>query len=161
MAESGHPDTTAKYRPGPSGRFFDDRHTIGKERGVAAELVDQEPLDQGPVRAVQDRVRTNEAGDNAAAIDVANHHHGHIGGHGKSHIGDITGAKIDLRRTTRPLDNDEIGVAANDLEALQHARQEFGLVAAIFTRAHAAKTLSLTMICEPVSVSGFNRTGFM
>ena len=53
-------------------------------------------------------MRAGKARDHAAAIDVAGQHHRHIGGGGKSHIGDVAGAQIDLGGTARAFDDDRV-----------------------------------------------------
>ena len=107
---------------------LDNGHAFGEQGGVAAKLVDQEPLDQRAIRLVENRIRPDKAGDDTAAVNVANHHHRHIGGDGEPHIGDITRAKIDLGRASRPFDDHQIGIAADNIETLQHAWQQFRLV---------------------------------
>ena len=89
-------------------------------RGIAAELVDDEPLDARPSSAVEHRVGADEAGDDAAAVDVADEHDGHVGGLGETHVGDVAGAEIDLGGAARALDQHEVGHRAQAREAVEH-----------------------------------------
>ena len=69
-------------------------------------------------------MRAGKTGDNAAAIDVPEHHHGHVGCRGKSHIGDVAGAQVDLRRAAGAFDQDDIRIAGEVGKTLQHRRQQ-------------------------------------
>ena len=75
----------------------------------------------------QHRMGADQAGDHAAAVDVADQHHRHIGRLGKAHIGDVAGAQIDLGRAPRALDQDDVGALPDPREALQHLRQQLAL----------------------------------
>ncbi len=141
--EPGRGEPWQNPKAGPTGCRFDHCHAIGKERGVATKLVDQEAADQRPVRRIKHRTGANKASDDAAAVDVAGDHNRNVNGSGESHIGDVAGAKIDLGRASRPLDNHQIGITPDHLETIEDSRQQFGLVSAIFTGTHAAETLSL------------------
>ena len=73
----------------PSGRLRDALHARGKQRRIAAEFVDDEAADQRRVFRRQHGLGADEARDHAAAVDIADQHHRHVGGAGKSHIGDV------------------------------------------------------------------------
>ena len=57
--------------------------------GVAAKLVDQEAADQRGVGGIEHRLGADQAGDHAAAVDVADQHHRHVGGARETHVGDV------------------------------------------------------------------------
>ena len=97
---------------------------VVEQRGVAAKLVDDEAVDPRALVRLEHRVRADEAGDDAAAVDVAEQHHGHVGGRGKAHVGDVAGAQVDLGRAAGAFDQHEIGVAREVRKALQHRRQQ-------------------------------------
>ena len=122
----------------PAGRRRDQRHAVGEERRVAAEFVDEEALDQRRIVGIDHRLGADQAGDHAAAVDVADQHDGHIGGAGEAHIGDVVGAEVDLRRAARALDQDDVGFALQPREAVQHERHQLGLDALIFGCRRAA-----------------------
>ena len=50
------------------------------------------------------------AGDDAAAVDVADQQHRHARGRGEAHVGDVAGAQVDLGRAAGALDQDEVGL---------------------------------------------------
>ena len=91
---TGEPGYQAKScKAGPVGYQF---HAVGKERGIAAEFVDEKTLDARSLCRCQQLQGTDDAGDDAAAVDVAHQHHGNVGRLGKAHIGDVAGAEIDF-----------------------------------------------------------------
>ncbi len=100
-------------------------------------------MDARPFVRLQHEMRAGQARDDAAAIDIAEHHHGHIGGRRKSHIGDVAGAQIDLRRAAGALDQHDIGVAGEMRKALQHGRQQRRFLVQIVFRAQRAPALAL------------------
>ncbi len=67
--------------------------------------------------------------DHAAAVDIADQHHGHVGGPGEAHIGDVAGAQVDLGRAAGPLDQHEVGVGLETAEALDHGAHQRGFQA--------------------------------
>ena len=91
---------------------------------VAAKLVDDEAMDARPLGRLEHAMGAGEAGDDAAAIDVAEQHDRHVGRRRKSHIGDVAGAQIDLRRAAGAFDQDDIGIAREVRKTLQHRRQQ-------------------------------------
>ena len=88
------------------------------------------PRDRAPLLGVEHRLGADQARDHAAAVDVADQHHRHVGGAGKAHIGDVVLAQIDLRRAARALDQDEIGLAPSELAKLSSTYgSSFGFIA--------------------------------
>ena len=96
---------------GPAREARDRRQALIEQSNVAAKLVDDEAVDPRQFVRLQNEMRAGEAGDDAAAIDVPEHHHGHVGCRGKSHIGDVAGTQVDLRRAAGAFDQDDIGIA--------------------------------------------------
>ena len=127
----------------PAGRRRDQRHAIGEQRRVAAELVDEEALDQRRVVGVDHRLGADQAGDHAAAVDVADQHHRHVGGAGEAHIGDVVGAQIDLGRAARAFDQHDVGFALQPREAVQHERHQLRLDRLIIGCARASIDFAL------------------
>ncbi len=80
----------------PFRRCRDQRHAVGEQLGVAAELVDEEAADEGGVASIDHRLGADEACDDASTVNVADEHHRHVRRAGKAHIGDVVGAEIDL-----------------------------------------------------------------
>ena len=99
----------------------DDRETAVEEPDIAAELVDDIALEAAALALFEQHHRAQDAGDDAAPVDIADEHHWQIGGLGEAHIGDIAGAQIGLRRAAGPLHQHEIGPLAHGVEALERA----------------------------------------
>ena len=95
----------------PAGKPQDRRKAFVEEANVAAELVDQKRPNEAAVRLVEDRSGADEAGDDAAPVDIADEDHRHAGGPGEAHIGDVAVAQIGLRRAAGALDHDEVRLA--------------------------------------------------
>ena len=96
-------------------------HAVVEQRRVAAELVDDEARDHRRVGRIDHRLGADEAGDHAAAVDVADQHDRHVGRARKAHVGDVAGAQVDLRRRLpAPSTSTRSASAARLREALQH-----------------------------------------
>ena len=128
---------------GPAREARDRRQPLIEQSNIAAKLVDDEAVDPRQFVRLQNQMRAGKARDDAAAIDVPEHHHGHIGGRGKSHIGDVAGAQVDLRRTAGAFDQDDIGIAREMGKTLQHRRQQGGLLVQIVLCAQRAPAFAL------------------
>ena len=89
----------------------DHRMRVVEQPGIAAELVDQIAMQALPLGRLQQRMRAHKGRDHAAALDVADQHHGQIGRLGKAHIGDVALAQVDLGRAAGTLDQHEIRLA--------------------------------------------------
>ena len=130
------------------------RDAVVEEREVAAELVDDEAaITRGAPPARARCVPTSGAITPPRSMSPTSMT-GTSARFGKTHIGDVAGAKIDFRRRPRPLHDHEIGVASQPARNFQHGGQQLGfqrLVVARLERAPSA--LPCTMTCAPVSVS--------
>ena len=119
--------------PGEPGVRLDHREAVVEQAGIAAELVDQETLEQSSLGRLHELPGADDAGDGTAQRDVGDQHHRHAGRLGEAHVGDIAGAQVDLGRAARALDQHQIGGRAEAREALDHlgqqARFERGVVA--------------------------------
>ena len=109
------------------GLLGDDVQRTVEQADIAAELVDDVAFKTRPLAGRQQRVGADDAGDHAAAVDVADQDGWDVGGFGEAHIGDVGGAQVDLGRAAGAFDQDEIGLAAEPAEALEHPRQQGGL----------------------------------
>ena len=85
----------------------------------------------------------DEAGDDAAAVDIADEHDRHVGRLGEAHVGDVAGAEIDLGRAAGALDQHDVHAFADDGEAFQHSGQQFTLPPTILGGAHRPCPLAL------------------
>ena len=117
-----------------AGTLCDDRVRVLEQRRIAAELVDQIALETRPLGRLEQRVRADQRRDHAALVDVADQHDRQIGRLGKAHVGDVVRAQVDLRRAAGTLGQDQIRIAAQLLEALQHVGHQIGLEPGIVAR---------------------------
>ena len=113
---------------GPAGPVGDEFHA-GREQGrIAAEFVDQEAGDRGSVGGIDHRFGADQLSDHAAAVDVTDQHHGHAGGAGEAHVGDVVRAwRLTSASTAGTLDQDDVGFLLQVVEAGEDARQQAGL----------------------------------
>ena len=105
------------------------RMPFGEKRGIAPETIDDEAHDFRRVGRVDHGLGADDLRDHAAAIDVADERHRHIGGLREAHIGDVALTQIDLRGAARSFDEDEIGLRLQPVEALEHRREQARLQA--------------------------------
>ena len=79
-----------------------------QQRGVAAELVDDEAGDERLVVGLEHRDRPEQMSKQAAAVDVTDQDHRQVRGPGQSHVGQIGGPQVDFGRRTGPLTDHRI-----------------------------------------------------
>jgi hypothetical protein len=127
----------------PAGAALDVLHAIGEQRGIAAEAIDDEADDHRGISRIDDGLRADDAGDHAAAVDVAQQHHRHVGGAGEAHVGDIRRAQVHFRRRARALDQHQIGLGRKLGETLQHRAEQLGLHRLVLARLGGADHLAL------------------
>ena len=127
----------------PAGAARDVRHAVGEQRRIAAEAVDDEAHDHRRIGRIDHGLRADEAGDHAAAVDVAQQHDRHVGGARKAHVGDVRGAQVHLGGGARAFDQHEVGFGREDAEALQHGAEQLGLHRLVLARLGGADDLAL------------------
>ncbi len=59
----------------PAGMAFDQPHALGEKRGIAAKPVDEKALDHEGVGRIEHGFRSDDLGDDAAAVDIAEENH--------------------------------------------------------------------------------------
>ena len=114
------------------------RDPVGEQRHVAAHAVDQEAADHRRIASLENRMGTDDAGNDPAAVDVADQHHRHVRGAGKPHVGDVVGAQIDFRGRSRPLHQHDVSFGLQPRKTLQHRRHQRRLDGLEFSRLRAA-----------------------
>ena len=122
----------------PAGPLRHERHAGREQGGVAAELVDHEPHHRGGVGGVQHRMGADHLGDHAAPVDVAEQHHGHGSGARKPHVGDVARPQVDLGGAAGALDQHEVGLGTQALEAFADGAHEARLPVLILARSGVA-----------------------
>ncbi len=111
----------------PTGQCPQLRAALIEQRRIAAELIDDETLDEARVRRVQHCLRPRDAGDDAAAADVTDEHDRHVGGARKAHVGDVAAPQVDLRRRAGPFDQHDVRLGAQAPEAVAHGVEQLRL----------------------------------
>ena len=114
----------------------DEVHPVCEQARVTAEAVDEEADDHRGIGGVDHGPRADEAGDDAAAVDVAEQHHGRVGGPGEAHIGDVARPQVHLRGRSGALDEDEIRLGLEPREAVEHGPHQARLPGLIVARPH-------------------------
>ena len=89
--------------------FLDQPIAVVKQRRIAAEFIDDKAADHGGIVGIDDGFGSDELGDNAAAVDVADQHDGHIGAAREAHIGDIGLAEVNFGGAAGAFDQHQIG----------------------------------------------------
>src|SRR5690606_18727194 len=93
---------------GPPGQGLQPVEAGPSPGEVAAELVDDEPRDQRLVGGFQQRHGAVQGGEQAAAVDVADHDDGKVRVPGEPHVHVVAGTQVDLGGTARPLRHDHV-----------------------------------------------------
>ncbi len=127
----------------PARAPLDVLHAVGKERGIATKAVDDEAHDHRRIGRIDHRLRADDAGDHAAAVDVAQQHDRHVGSTREAHVRNIRFTQVDLRRRARTLDQHEVGLGAKLAETLQHRAEQLGLHRLVVARLGVADDLAL------------------
>ena len=104
----------------PSRQLRDARHAVGKQRWIAAKLVDDEAADQRFVLGRDHGLGTDEARNDAAAIDIADRAPPARPRAGKTHIGNVVGAQIDFGGAAGAFDQHDIGLGLHACITVEH-----------------------------------------
>ena len=112
-------------------------------RGIAAEAIDDEAHDHRGVGRLDHRLGADQAGDDAAAVDVAQQHDRDVGRPRKAHVGDVVGAQIDLGGRACAFDQHEVALPGQVLEAFEHRAHELGLHRLVVAGLGVAENLAL------------------
>ena len=122
---------------------LDRLDAVIEQRDVAAELVDEIADDHAPVLFRQDQMGAGDRGDDAAAIDVADEDHRHVGARRKAHIGNVAAPQIDLGRRAGAFDDDEVGTLADLGPGVEHGIHQTGFQRLVVACPRLAEHLAL------------------
>ena len=135
-----HPRNHADHRNAQ--QIFDHLKTRLKDFDVASELIDDQTLDAFLFLFIQQFDRAVERGKHAARIDIADQDHGSIRRLGHGHIDDIALFQIDLGRTARAFNDDDIYVLFQIIVDLFDHLAQLRLELVIFHGRHGADGLA-------------------
>ncbi len=131
----------------------------GQQRGVTAELVDQEPADEPLVVGFEHRDGAEQVREQPAAVDVADDHDGQVRGAGQTHVGEIGCPQVDLGRRARALHDDGIEFGSQAVQFVGDDRRQTLAVGEVVPAPTVSTTLPRTTSCEVRSLPGLSRTG--
>ena len=81
--------------------------------------------------------------EHAAAVDVGDNHHRAVHRLGKTHVGDVVVAQVDLRGRARALDHDGVVALAQTPKRLEHRMPRDRFVTVIRARVEIGRDLAL------------------
>jgi hypothetical protein len=108
----------------PPRALGDEAHAVVEQARVAAKLVDEEADNHLRILRRDDRLRADELGDDAAAVDVADDYDGRLRRPGEPHVGDVAFAQVDFGGAAGPLDQHQIGRAPQARVAVEHGTHQ-------------------------------------
>ena len=80
--------------------------SAGEKRGVPPKLIEDEARHPGPFPGLQQLDGPHQLGEDAAPVNVPHQEDGGVHPLRQAHVDDIVLLQVDLRRTSRPLDDD-------------------------------------------------------
>ena len=128
-ADIGHHAQNGKPR-----QFFQPGKTGAQQLNVAAKFVDDHPLDAPALFGLKQSYRSVELRKDAAPVDIAREQDRRVHKLGKTHVDNIVLPQVDLRRGTRPLDDEDVVLRRETLKRREDLRDETALHAEIFPR---------------------------
>ena len=102
-----------------------------EQADVAAKAVDDKALDARLLRRREQLQCSHQVREDAAAVDVGNQNHRHVGGFGEAHVGDVAIAQIDFRRTAGAFHQHTVEFGLEPLPAFHHRLHRNALVLVI------------------------------
>ena len=123
--------------------FFQHGKARAQNFHVAAEFIDDEALNAGPLLRLQQLHRAVQLGEDAAPVDIARQQDRRIHQLCQAHVDDIVDLEVDLRRAARPLDDDHVHLPGKAVVGGQNIGNEFFFVAEVIRRLHLAPHLAM------------------
>jgi hypothetical protein len=99
-----------------------------EQADVAAEAVDDEARDPRLFACRKQVQGADEMGEDAAAVDVGDQDHRHVGRFGEAHVGDVAVAQVDLGRAAGTFDQDAVELRRESCPAFHHRAHRDALV---------------------------------
>ena len=118
--------------------LLDELESRREDGGIAAELVDDDAFDIGPLLRFQQFYRADDLGEYTAPVDVGHQDHRTAGHLGNLQVGDVGMPQVDLGDAPGPLDDDEFVGLPQPLKTLPHRFQQAWLIGVILLHLHVA-----------------------
>ena len=116
----------------------------GTQNGsVSAELVDDQPSHAAAVIGLEQLHGAVKLGEHPSQIDIADKQDRSIRDARHAHVHQVVPPEVDLRRTARPLDDDEVVFRRQGVKGPLHIGDEAFAVAGVVDRLHGAAHLSV------------------
>ena len=141
-----HRFTSAFLQPGQAG--FEQAH-------VATETVDDEALDARLFAWREQLQRTDEVGENAAAVDVGDDDHRAVDDLREAHVGDVAGTQVDLGRAAGTLDYDAVVAGAQAFPRFKHRLHRAWFVLVVIAGVEVGVCLAVDDHLRPFVGRGF------
>ena len=90
--------------------FFQHGQARAQNFHIAAEFVDDESLNAGPLLRLQQLHSAVKLGEHAAPVDIACQQDGGIHQFGQPHVDNVVRLEVDLRRAAGALDDDDVHI---------------------------------------------------
>ena len=110
---------------------------------VPPELVDDGPLDPGPLVGLQKGHGAIELGKDAAPVDVPHQEHGGVGQLRHAHVHDVVLLEVDLRGAARALQHDDVEFLLQAAVGLHDVGDEFQLALIVVLGPDVAQHLAV------------------
>ena len=114
-------------------------HAGIKDRLVAAEFVDDQPLQQRLLIRVQEHLRAQELCENATPVDVPREEDRRADRLREPHVDDVVFFEVDLRRAPRAFDHDNVVLPRKRTVSVEDHRHQALLVGKIAPRIHISQ----------------------
>jgi hypothetical protein len=111
-----------------AGALFQPVQSRFEQADVAAEAVDDEAPYPRLFACRKQGQGADEMGEDAAAVDVGDQDHGHVGRFGEAHVGDVAVAQVDLGRAAGTFDQDAVEFRRESRPAIHHCAHRDALV---------------------------------
>ena len=124
-----------------AGLFFQRGQAGAEDLHVPAELVDDQPLDAGPLLGLEQGDGAVQLGEHPAPVDVARQQDGGVHQFGKAHVDDVVRLQVDLGGAARPLDDDDVVFGGQALVGRQDLGDQLLFIPEVFPGGHLAPHL--------------------
>ena len=126
-----------------AGALFQPAQARFEQADIAAEAVDDEALDARLLARREQVERADQMRKNTAAVDVGDQDHRAIHRFGKTHVGDVAVAQVDLGRAAGPFDQQAFVLRAKAAIRFEHRLHRPRLVRVVIAGVEIAQRLAV------------------